>query len=228
MPFLQRRLVFCLIFLIVLPGQALAYVSNGSDGIFSPESSMLLGLPEDGIFNSTSIFIASDVTITFNPNATNAPIFLLATEDIIIDGSIDISDFFNGIGGNLVISTPGTVQISGSILANGNPNGGSGGSITIESGTMVSIDDNAYVSAVGSEIAGTVLNNVSVTLTAGSYGNLAIYSTYESLTFDGVLGGGISLGSSDIELNPLPVPSTIVLLALGLTGLVGLARRNKV
>jgi len=211
----------------VLPGQALAYVSNGSDGAFTPGSSMSLYLPEDGVFNFTSIFIDSDVAITFSPNDTNAPIFLLATEDIIINGSLDISDFFNGSGGNIVISTSGTVQISGSISANGNPDDGSGGNITIESGTMVSIDDNAYVSVVGSGASGAVSNNGSVTLTAGSYGNLAIDSTYESLTFDGVLAGGISLESSDLELNPLPVPSTIVLLTLGMTGLTGLARRNK-
>ncbi|MCG8552250.1 MAG: PEP-CTERM sorting domain-containing protein [Desulfobacterales bacterium] len=227
MLFLQRKLVFCLIFLIALPGQALAYVSNGSDGVFSPESSISLDLPEDGVFNFTSIFIDSDVAITFSPNGTNAPIFLLATEDIIIDGSLDISDFFNGNGGNIVISTPGIIKISGSMLANGNPDGGSGGNITIESGRMLSIDDNAYFSVV-SEASGKVSNYGSVTLTCGSYGNLIIDSTYESLTFDGVLGGGISLESSDLELNPLPVPSTIFLLTLGMTGLAGLGRRNKV
>ncbi len=226
--FLQRKLAFASFFLIVLPGQARAYLSNGSDGAFNPGSSMSLDLPEDGVFNFHLYFLL--ILMWQSRSAQMAQMFrffLLATEDIIIDGSLDISDFFNGNGGNIVISTSGTVQISGSISANGNPDDGSGGNITIESGTMVSIDDNAFVSVVGSGASGAVSNNGSVTLTAGSYGNLAIDSTYESLTFDGVLAGGISLESSDLELNPLPVPSTIVLLTLGMTGLTGLARRNK-
>lgn len=225
--FLQKKIVFCLVFLIVLPGQALAYISNGSDGSFNPASNMSLELPEDGIFNFKSIFIDSDVAISFTPNVTNSPIYLLATEDIIINGNLNISDFVNGIGGNLVISTPGEIQINGSILANGNPDGGYGGTIKIDSGTMVELGDNSHISVVGSEVSGIVSNIGSVTLIGGSYDNLTIDSTYEELTFEGVLDGCISLESGDLELNPLPVPSTIVLLALGMAGLTGLARRQR-
>ncbi len=231
MLFLQRKAIFCLVVLILLPVQAFpAMSSNGSDGEFNPESDMVLDLPEDGVFNFTSIFIDSDVAITFNPNVANTPVCLLATEDIIINGSINISNFFNGIGGDLVISTAGAIQIGGSILANGSPYGGYGGTITIQSGTIISLEDNSHISVVGGEATGAVSNSGSVTLTSG-LGNLAIDATYEGLTFDGVVNGGIYLGSGDhldLELvNPLPVPSTMALLAFGIIGLVGLARRQR-
>ena len=224
---LQEIGFLCFFLLFMLPAPAMAYLSDGSDGLFNPVNSMLLDIPEDGVFNFTSIFIDSEATVTFRPIATNAPIYLLATEDIIINGTIDVSDFFNGDGGHLVFSTPGVFQLGGAILANGNPNGGHAGTITIESATMVSLEDGSYISVVGDTDVSPVTgpNSGSVTL-VGSGGDITIGSTFEGPTFDGVLDGGFAIGSGEIKLNSVPVPSTIFLLASGMTGLAGLRRRQ--
>lgn len=218
---LHGRIAFCLVFLIVVPVQAMAYLSDGSDGMFNPENSMSLDLPEGGIFNFTSIFIDSDVNITFNPSIVNNTIYLLATEKITIKGNIDVSGFFNGDGGNLIISAPGMVRIGGDISAKGNPNGGEPGSISMESATMVSLSADAYLSAVGHVEGGngTITNRGSIILTGGSGSGLIISST-----FDGVLNGNITIGSGELKLSPVPVPSAIFLLASGMTGLAGLRR----
>ena len=50
-----------------------------------------LALPTNGIFNCTTITIASGATLKFNPNALNTPVYLLATNDVTINGTIDVS-----------------------------------------------------------------------------------------------------------------------------------------
>jgi hypothetical protein len=66
-------------------------VSNGSDGMFHPTGSVTLDLPDDGIFNFTSIDIPSGVTVRFNKNILNTSVTLLATDTVNISGVIDIS-----------------------------------------------------------------------------------------------------------------------------------------
>ena len=39
--------------------------STGADGAFSPQVNTVLQLPEDGIFNFTTVTIPSGVTVTF-------------------------------------------------------------------------------------------------------------------------------------------------------------------
>ena len=65
--------------------------STGRDGAFSPIVDTALDLPSDGVLNFTTVNIPAGVTVTFNKNAINTPVTLLADGDIIIDGTIDIS-----------------------------------------------------------------------------------------------------------------------------------------
>jgi len=80
---------------------AFAQCSDGSDGPFAPGGKITLNLPPDGVFNFTTINIASGVTVRFNENAANTPALLFATGDVTIDGVIQISAVGRdgGVGG---------------------------------------------------------------------------------------------------------------------------------
>ena len=76
--------------------------STGADGAFNPPGSVPAGttvngstytvpLPATGIYNFTTITVQSGVTVTFARNAANTPVILLATGNINIVGTIDVS-----------------------------------------------------------------------------------------------------------------------------------------
>ena len=65
--------------------------STGADGAFNPIANTTLTLPPSGIFNFTTVMIPSGVTVRFTPNAANTPVTLLATGNVSIAGTIDIS-----------------------------------------------------------------------------------------------------------------------------------------
>jgi len=110
--------------------------STGADGAFSPSTSQTLTLPPSGIFNFTTINIPSGVTVTFTKNASNTPVTMLATGDVVIAGTIDLSGQGaqgNGLGGrggaggfdggNGGFAAPGLLNG----LNGGGPGGGQGG-----------------------------------------------------------------------------------------------------
>ena len=77
----------------------------GSNGSYGPmnitnAANTKLQAPPDGIFNCTTVTISSNSTLTFNRNASNTPIYILATGDVMISGTIDVSgassSFSNG------------------------------------------------------------------------------------------------------------------------------------
>jgi hypothetical protein len=133
----------------VAGGHALAQTFNsrstGADGAFNPTTNTTLALPYNGAFNFTTINIPAGVTVTVTRNATNTPVTLLASGNVTIAGTIDVSGspggnaaagtglgnnggaggpggFDGGAGGNGVISNAG-----GSGLG---PGGGGGATIT--------------------------------------------------------------------------------------------------
>jgi hypothetical protein len=48
-------------------------------------------MPSDGVFHCTTIMITNGATLRFTPNARNTPVTLLATGDVVISGTINIS-----------------------------------------------------------------------------------------------------------------------------------------
>lgn len=90
------------------PVAANAYTSNGTDGKFEPTVSMVLDSTQQ-IFNFTSIFIPSGVTVSFSGLPSVLPIQLLATENIDIAGTLDAGT------NSLWIETPGSITLSGSL-----------------------------------------------------------------------------------------------------------------
>ena len=83
--------------------------SSGSDGPLAPTANTVLQIPTNGIFNFTTINIPAGVTVTFTKNASNTPVTLLATGDVTIAGTIDVS----GANGGNNITTTGPNSLDG-------------------------------------------------------------------------------------------------------------------
>ena len=79
--------------------------TSGSDGTYGAISvtsgTTNIDIPPNGVFNCTTINVANGATLRFNRNPLNTPIYLLATGDVTITGTIDIS------GGTYSSGTPG-------------------------------------------------------------------------------------------------------------------------
>ena len=65
--------------------------STGELGALEPTKSVKIDLPPDGVLNYTSVYIPSGVTVTFRRNVSNTPVYLLATDNVQIDGAISVS-----------------------------------------------------------------------------------------------------------------------------------------
>src|SRR6266550_5208462 len=65
--------------------------STGVDGALNVTTNTTLDLPPNGIFNFTTINVASGATLTFNRNVFNTPVYLLATGDVVIAGDISVN-----------------------------------------------------------------------------------------------------------------------------------------
>ena len=85
-----------------------ASFQSGSDGSYGPldvTANTTLDLPANGVFQCTTITVAQGATLTFNRNPLNTPVYLLATGDVTINGSINLSgkasagNFAGGVGG---------------------------------------------------------------------------------------------------------------------------------
>ena len=74
-----------------VPAQTFSSGSDGSMGALTVTSNTTLQLPPDGKFHFTRITINAGQTLVFNRNAMNTPVYLLATEDVAINGSINVS-----------------------------------------------------------------------------------------------------------------------------------------
>ncbi|MCI0540804.1 MAG: hypothetical protein L0Z50_36860 [Verrucomicrobiales bacterium] len=62
--------------------------SNGSYGPLNVTEDVVLDIPPDGIFHCTSINIGSNAVLHFNRNVANTPVYLLATGEVKIEGSV--------------------------------------------------------------------------------------------------------------------------------------------
>jgi len=93
--------------------------STGADGVFAPTASTTVPLPPSGVFNFTTVTIPAGVTVTFARNVANTPVTMLATGDVTVAGTIDVSGS-NGLNA----SSSGPFQPTGGA---GGPGGFAGG-----------------------------------------------------------------------------------------------------
>ncbi len=115
----------------VSPGAAHAFSSGstGADGPFAPSCSptpctVTVPVPASGIFNSTTVTIPADVTVTLTPNATNTPVSILATGEVTIASNGVLS--LDGQPGSLGSSAGPIIRAGGAGGPGGFP-GGQGG-----------------------------------------------------------------------------------------------------
>ncbi len=103
------RIFIFLVAVAVMGGASKAYAidsgSNGSLGNYNPTSNETVVLPADGVLHYGDVTIPTGVTITFEANEDNTPIYLLSNGDITINGTISI----NGIRGSDYDENPSIV-----------------------------------------------------------------------------------------------------------------------
>ncbi len=191
------------LFLFSSAASAFVSGSTGADGAFNPTANTEVVLPADGILNYTTINIPSGKTVTFKRNTANTPAYILATGDVTIAGTINVSGATSsntapGIGG------PGGYDggYGGSTGLPGGkglgPGGGDGGPST----TYRAGGGGGYATAGGTQGAnygagGSTYGNVRIVpLVGGSGGGGQAGSTAASGLGGGGGGGAILIASS--------------------------------
>lgn len=107
--------------------------SSGADGALAPSGDVTLQLPPSGIFNFTTVTIPRGVTVRFKRNATNTPVVMLASGDVLIGGTIDVSGTSapaTGTAGDGVVADDGQPGLGGP----GGYDGGYGGELNSPGG----------------------------------------------------------------------------------------------
>jgi hypothetical protein len=178
--------------------------STGADGAYNPTVNTVVTLPPSGVLNYTTINIPSGVTVTYQKNAANTPVFMLATGDVTINGTISVNATigtsaagqggpggFNG-GYGVTSTDPAGRGLGpgGGYPGNSACGGGGGGGF----GTV-----GTSVCSNGAGVGGSVYGNARLfPLIGGSggggYGYWGVGSTY--VFFGGGGGGAILIASS--------------------------------
>ncbi len=91
--------VLCVLWLVPAAlAQSFQSGSTGGDGVLDVLVDTVLPARGSGIFNYTSIRVRQGARLSFERNAANTPIHLLATDDVRIEGVVDVS---GGLGSAL-------------------------------------------------------------------------------------------------------------------------------
>jgi len=206
---LTRCLIVSISLLLLLTGNAWAVFESGStgaDGAFNPTANTELQLPADGVFNFTTVNIPAGVTVTFKKNASNTPVYILATGDVTIAGTIKVdgASTTSSTGTSPGVGGPGGYDggYGGAIGLPGGkgmgPGGGGGGPST----SYRTGGGGGFATAGGSQgdnygAGGPAYGNVSlIPLIGGSGGGGCAGSTTASCSGGGGGGGAILIASS--------------------------------
>ncbi|MGH7256522.1 MAG: hypothetical protein ACREI3_12185 [Nitrospirales bacterium] len=167
--------IVLILLLGVLPLHAQTFVSGstGALGALEPSSNVTVTLPADGILHYTTVTIPTGVTVTFERNAANTPVTLLATGDVVITGVVNV-DGTAGTGQGTPVVHPGGL---------GGPGGFQGG----QSGARGTT--NTLPSAGQGPGGGAGSPNTSTAASSGTYGTPATFVSLIPL-FGGSGGGG--------------------------------------
>jgi hypothetical protein len=171
--------------------------SNGSDGAFNPATNTVIDMADhpNGIYQYTSVNISNGVTVTFIPNANNAPVVWLVQSNIVVSGTVDVSgkDGNSGVGG---LGGPGGFR-GGNAGTTATPGQGPGGGPVGTQGGNASYASLGLTNS-GMPFAGALYGNpFLIPLVGGSGGGGALNS------FGGSGGGGAILlaASGNIVVN---------------------------
>ena len=166
----------------LLHGQSFSSGSDGSYGPMNITANTTLTMPSNGVFNCTTINIGPGATLRFTSNPLNTPVYLLATGDVTIAGSIDLS----GQSGNSVVGGP---------AGPGGFAGGSPGSVSVPPGAGfgpgagVGGSGNINTDGAGAAAYGNVYSSGTSTNKGSVYGNALL------IPLIGGSGGGGTAGT---------------------------------
>lgn len=189
--------------------------SDGTYGAMNITTDTNLVLPPDGIFRCTTITVASNATLTFTPNVLNTPVYLLATNDVVINGTIDVS---GSLGTGVLGGAGGPGGFAGGNPGTGGlPDGGGHGPGAGAVGGAASYGTTAYLRSdyFGTRTNGAIYGSpLLVPLVGGSGGTSSGGS-------GGVGGGGAVLIASNTRIE-VTGAITAVSPSLNLLGFAGL------
>lgn len=117
---------------LALPALAYDSGSTSADGAFSPTVNTELQIPESGVFNFSTVNIPAGVTVTFRKNTANTPLVILASGNVTVAGTVNVSATAStlvGAAGDGNIGDDGLPGKGGT----GGYDGGNGG-ITVNNG----------------------------------------------------------------------------------------------
>jgi len=171
--------------------------SSGADGAFNPSSNTTVTLPANGILNYTTVTIPAGVTVRYvrDPALPNVPAIILATGDVTIAGTIDVS----GESALQVINNI-TDRSQGGAGGPGGYAGGRGGGVQVNRLGGTGLGPGG--ARGGLEIAGLVRNGAGASYgTQGGAGNSGVPagSVYGTSLLTPLLGGSGGGGGSGAE-----------------------------
>lgn len=135
------RLVALIGMVVGMAGMAMAF-DSGSTGTadLNITSTQTLPLPASGVLEYVNVTVASGATLKFSPNANNTSVTILASGNVTINGTIDVSGIAanknipgNGGPGGFAGGVAGAVQQNGS--RGQGPGGGYGGKPDLDAST---------------------------------------------------------------------------------------------
>jgi len=167
--------------------------STGADGAFFPQVDTTLQLPEDGVFNYTTVNIPTGVTVRFAKNTTNTPVVILATGNVTVAGTINLN------GGN---ATNSGTNGDGNLGDDGIPGDGGPGGFSGGFGGRAGVDGGRTAGSAGLGPGGGGSNNRTVA-SFGCGGMGGSYAALGSLPFNNCRATGLSstpvYGSADLQ-----------------------------
>ncbi len=188
--------------LVASPAMAFDSGSNGSFGPLNLASGdRQIVIPPDGILHCTTINIPSQRTLSFIKNADNTPVYLLATGDVTISGTIDLSGQ-SPIGKRGGASGPGGFDggQGGPNPGDGfGPGGGKGGYVTSgpPTGQFIRGGGGFGTASTRATTGGAVYgNSLLIPLTGGSGGGGGNHPDASSQHGGGGGGGAILIASN--------------------------------
>lgn len=186
---LQRKAVVLCITLAWAPASAWAFNSGstGASGDLTPTVNTLVELPDDGVLQYRSVNIPAGVTVRFKRNRANTPVVLLAQQDVVIAGAIDVSGATSPAAG-----TAGDANIGDDALpGEGGPGGFDGG----RGGPLLTAANERGSDGLGPGAGKAGLSIVNICLCGASGGGHAAVGVTD---YAGRINGGAAYGSDTL------------------------------
>lgn len=200
---------FLLMGMLTIPALAFDSGSTGADGAFNPTADTEVQLPAAGKLNYTTVNIPAGVTVTFKQNTSNTPVYILATGDVTIAGTINVSGnnangvangrggpggydgglgaYFNSCGGTGLGAGGGKqATIGGSGLQSAGGGGGGGFSAAGPAGANAYNGSNYSIGGTG----GSSYGNIAILPLIGGSGGGGGCGSNQSSAYTGGAGGG--------------------------------------